>query len=151
LFWSAIRGPRILTGGHSERARGFAAVQRSVKTGDAGGDPLPCAPRGKKIDFYLEISKIFFIFFNNKLPRKGFMVISLADLFFPERPSGRQMRTLRTSGETPDCKGYDGHEIMRYIMIIRSFSRVERVAVLFFGVLGLLASLRLYGFLGLLG
>jgi hypothetical protein len=39
-------------------------VQRSVKTGDAGGD---CAERGEKIDFYLEISKIFVIFFNNKL------------------------------------------------------------------------------------
>ena len=39
---------------------------RSVTTGDAGGDPLPCAERGKIIDFYLEISKIFFIFFKLK-------------------------------------------------------------------------------------
>jgi hypothetical protein len=38
---------------------------RSVKTGGAGGDPLPCAERGKKIGFYLKIRKIFFIFRKN--------------------------------------------------------------------------------------
>jgi hypothetical protein len=36
------------------------------------------------------------------------------------------------------CNDYDGHEIMRFIMVI-SASSVERIILLFFNVLGLLA------------
>ena len=36
------------------------------------------------------------------------------------------------------CNDYVGHEIMRFIMVI-SASRVERIILLFFGVVGLLA------------
>ncbi len=65
----------------------------SVKAGGAGG--------GKKLTFTLK-SVRFFSFPSIKLPRKGLMVISLADLFFPERVSGPQMRTSRrTSWERP--------------------------------------------------
>ena len=44
------------------------------------------------------------------------------------------------------CNDYDGHEIMRFIMVI-SVRRVESIILLFFDALGVI-SVRCYGYEG---